>query len=150
MLNIANHNKSITAYYWLIHESYTILGRQCAVRTHRLDQGSAVVGQSVRWSDGDGSRLQWGWQHWETGQWTAQGKGHTSAAAGTGSSVVSKERTGASRAPGIDAGHNKGAQCRGLGLGLLVAHDKGGSRWGGGGGGFNGMKMNGSPPSPFL
>ena len=25
MLNIADHNKSITAYYWLIHESYTIL-----------------------------------------------------------------------------------------------------------------------------
>ena len=25
MLKIANHNKSITAYYWLIHKPYTIL-----------------------------------------------------------------------------------------------------------------------------
>ena len=61
--------------------------------------------------------------------------------------MVSKARTGASRAPGIDAGQGKGAQCRGPGLGLLVAHGKRGS----GAGGVNGMKMNGytSPPPPF-
>ena len=113
--------------------------------THRLDQGSIVASLVVGWSGGDGSGLQWGRRHWETGQWTAQGKGHTRAAVGTGGSVVSKAGTGASKAPGTDAGHGKEAQCRGPGLGLLVAHGKGGS----GGWGVNGMKMIGSPPPPF-
>ena len=112
------------------------------MRTHRLDQGSAVAGMAVGWSGDDGSGLQWGRQHWETGQWMSRGKGHTRPAVGTDGSVLSKARTSVSRAPGTDAGHGKGAQCRGPGLGLLVAHDKGGS----GRGGVNGMKMNGSPP----
>ena len=68
-------------------------------------------------------------------------------AAGTSGSVVSKTRTGTSRAPGTDAGNDKGAQCRGPGLGLLVAHGKEGS---GRGGGVNGMKMNGSPLPLFI
>ena len=42
---------------------------------------------------------------------------HARTAVGTGGSVVSKAQTGASRAPGTDAGHDKGAQCRGPGLG---------------------------------
>ena len=53
---------------------------------------------------------------------TSRGSGHTRATAGNGGSVVSKARTGASRAPGW----------------LLVAHDKGGSEGGGGGGGGGG------------
>ena len=64
----------------------------------------------------------------------AQGQGHTRTDEGTGGSVVSKARTGISRDPGTDAGHGKGAQCRGPGLGLLVGHGKGGSGGGGGGG----------------
>ena len=81
---------------------------------------------------GSGSGLER--RQWVPGQWTAQGKGHTRAAAGTGGSVVSKARTGASRAPGTDAGHDKGAQGRGPGLGCWWLTVREARRGGGGGG----------------
>ena len=55
------------------------LGRAAAVRTNRQDQGSEVMGLAVGWSGGDESGLQWGRQHWEIGQWTAQGLGESRA-----------------------------------------------------------------------
>ena len=65
---------------------------------------------------------------------------------------MSKARTGASRAPGTDAGHDKRGSRQGTWARLLVAHGKEGSEGGGGGGGGIiriGMKMNGPPPPPF-
>ena len=53
--------------------------RAAAAGSNRLDQGSAVAGLAVGWSGGDGSGLQWGQRHWETGQWTAQGSGESRA-----------------------------------------------------------------------
>ena len=82
---------------------------------------------------GSGSGLER--RQWGPRQWTVEGKGHTRTAAGIGDSVVSKARTGASRAPGTDAGHGKGARGRGLGLGCWWRTAKEALRGGGGGGG---------------
>ena len=105
--------------------------------------GHAQAGPGLD-SRGSGSGLelrQWKW-----------GRRHWGWAWGT------RTPTGARRALGTDAGHDKGdsrqgtwallvsgaqqwqgttreAQCRGPGLGLLVAHGKGSSGGGGGGGG---------------
>ena len=84
---------------------------------HRLDQGSTVEGLAVGWSGGNGGGLQWERRHCWDRVWTAQGKSHTCAVAGTDDLVVSNALTGASRALGTDAGHDKGAQGRRPGLG---------------------------------
>ena len=68
--------------------------------------------------------------------------------------MVSKARTGTSRALGTDAGYDKGAQGGGPGLGCWwrTAREARRGGGGGGGGGVNriGMKMNGSPLSLFI
>ena len=103
-------------------------------------------------SDGGSSsgleRRQWG-----PGQWTAQGKGQTRSAAGTGGSVVSKARTGANRAQGTDTRHSKGLKAGDLGSAAGGARQERLGGGGGGGGGWVnriGMKMNGSSLPPFI